>query len=196
MASTTSELIYKNIIAKFFVIDRDQSDRESLISERVERIDRGVQFVLENIPNTNLSKKLQDIVINKVGSMETTFFKKWRESKAKSREHFERKFEEWIHLTLPLPQSIMSESSRMKGSTQQKKKFGELSERQKERRVKELDCLDLDQLLLAATKAAKISKRTDLAYVLKLLYKDERCAGEIRGLLKDRNKKERVKQNN
>lgn len=83
----------------------------------------------------------------------------------------------------------------MKGSTQRKKDFDELSERQRERRVKELDCLDVDQLLLSATKAARHSKRTDLAYVLKLLYDDESNATLIRGLLKAKKQNSKLEPN-
>lgn len=97
-----NELIYKNVIGTFFVIDRQRGDRENLISERATRLGNGIQFVLDNIPNPKLSKKLHGVVSSKVGSMEITFYKKWRESKCKSKMEFERQFGDWINLKLPV----------------------------------------------------------------------------------------------
>ncbi len=93
MASIASELTYKNIISNFFVNNK-------LIAERIERIENGFQFVLDNVPNRNLSQKLLDVIKNKVSSVEVTFFKKWRESKSKSKTEFFEGHEKWVHSDL------------------------------------------------------------------------------------------------
>lgn len=71
-----------------------------------------------------------------------------------------------------------------RGSTQIKKSFSELSQRQKNRRVEELSVSEVDKLLLASAKAAKMSNKMDLEYVLRLLYNDHEKATKIRDLLK------------
>lgn len=83
----------------------------------------------------------------------------------------------------------MSENSGQRGSTQAKKKFVELSDRQQNRRVEDLSFCDVGQLLLAAAKSAKQSNQMDLHYVLKLLYSDRDKASKIRCLLKEEKKK-------
>lgn len=70
------------------------------------------------------------------------------------------------------------------GSTQTKKNFEELSERQKNRRVEELSSFGVDELLLASAKAAKSANEGDLEYVLRVLYKDNENATKIRTMLK------------
>jgi len=87
------ELTYKNLISNFFLNDK-------LIVERNERIEKCFQFVLENVPNRDLSEKLQDVIKSKVTSVEITFFKKWRESRSKSKEQFDQYNEKWIHTIL------------------------------------------------------------------------------------------------
>lgn len=79
----------------------------------------------------------------------------------------------------------MSVDTRQKGSTQTKKIFKELSERQKNRRVEDLSACDIDQLLLASAKAAKNSNKMDLEYLLRLLYKDHGKATRIRIMIKE-----------
>lgn len=100
MASVTnSDLSYKNIILTFF-------DNNKLIAQRNERIDKGVQFVLDNVPVRNLSEKLQDVVKQKVSSVEMTFIRKWRECKSKSKEEFENHYEKWIHTDLKVNKNV------------------------------------------------------------------------------------------
>lgn len=79
----------------------------------------------------------------------------------------------------------MSANNPRRGSTQKKKEFEELSERQRNRRVEELSTYEVDQLLLATVNAAKNSNQTDLEYVLRLLYKNHEKASKIRSLLKE-----------
>ncbi|XP_037025899.1 uncharacterized protein LOC119067179 [Bradysia coprophila] len=181
MEYTTSpiDLTYKNILRKFFMAD------EKLIAQRNERIEKAFQFVVHNTPNRDLSEYLQDVVRNKVASFEITFFKKWRASKCKSVAEFEQQHEKWIHLDLKLPPSITSVNSRE--TTRDKKGFGQLSDRQKNRRVDEdLNGFDVDQLLLASSKAAQSSNELDLSYVLRLLYHDHNKATILRNLLKEK----------
>lgn len=78
--------------------------------------------------------------------------------------------------------SVNNEGHR--GSTQIQKSFSELSERQKNRRVEELRASEVDKLLLASAKAAKMSNKMDLEYVLRLLYNDHEKVTKIRNLLK------------
>lgn len=95
-----------------------------------------------------------------------------------------------IRMNCLLPPSIMSTGNEgRRGSTQTKKRFSELSERQKNRRVEELSASEVDKLLLASAKAAKMSNKVDLEYVLRLLYKDHEEATKIRNLLKIDNSK-------
>lgn len=77
----------------------------------------------------------------------------------------------------------MSANCRQKGSTQTKKEFGELSDRQKNRRVEDLSSCEVGQLLLAAANSAKHSNQMDLHYLLKLLCDDREKASKIRSLL-------------
>lgn len=77
----------------------------------------------------------------------------------------------------------MSEYSGQRGSTQTKKKFAELSDRQKKRRAEDLSSCEMEQLLFAAVKLAKQSDQSDLYYVLKLLCNDCKTASEIRRLI-------------
>lgn len=93
------DLTYVNLLPKFFEDDK-------LIAGRTERIERCYQFVLENVPNRDLSQKLQDVVKNKVSSFELTFYKKWRESKCKCRDQFEKSYEKWIHMDLKVNKYI------------------------------------------------------------------------------------------
>ncbi|KAG4078558.1 hypothetical protein HA402_002672 [Bradysia odoriphaga] len=180
MDNTTNpiEFTYKNILLKFFV-------DEKLIAQRNERIEKAFQFVVCHVPNRDLSKHLQDVVRNKVSSFEVTFFKKWRASKCKSVAEFEQQHEKWIHLDLKLPPSITSVSSLR--TKRDKKSFGQLSDRQKNRRVDEdLSAYNVDQLLLASSKAAQSSNELDLAYVLRLLYHDHEKATILRTLFKEK----------
>lgn len=87
-------LSYKNLIRNFFLDDK-------LIAQRNERIEKCLQYVLDIVDiDRDLSQKLQDVVKNKVASVEVTFFKKWRESKSKSKEEFEERYKKWIHTNL------------------------------------------------------------------------------------------------
>lgn len=99
MASTTNDLSYKSITFTFFVNNK-------LIAERTDRVDQGFQFVLANVPVKNLSQKLQDVIWNRVNSVEITFTRKWRACKAKSKEEFEQHFEKWIHTDLKVHKNI------------------------------------------------------------------------------------------
>lgn len=77
----------------------------------------------------------------------------------------------------------MSVGNRRRGSTQKKKMFEELSERQKNRRAEEISECEVDKLLLASSKAAKKSNKLNLEYVLRLLYRNQEKATKIRSLL-------------
>lgn len=90
---SVADFSYKNLISNFFFDDK-------LIPQRNQRIDKCVQFVIDNVPVRDLSKKLQDVIKNKVSSIEITFAKKWRESKSKSKDEFEQTYEKWIHTDL------------------------------------------------------------------------------------------------
>lgn len=93
METVSIDFSYKTLIAKFFFENK-------LIAQRNERVDKGFKYVLANVPNSDLSVKLQNVIKTKVGSVETTFFKKWKESKFKSKDEFEQKFAKWIHTNL------------------------------------------------------------------------------------------------
>lgn len=93
MVSSVNILSYQNIISTFFANNK-------LISQRKERIDNGLQFVLDNVPVRSLSQKLQDVVRNKVVGVEMTFIRKWKECKARSKEDFELHYDKWIHMDL------------------------------------------------------------------------------------------------
>lgn len=95
--ATDCELTYKNIISKFFSVDRDRDNCEKLISDRKKRIDNGFEFVFANVPKRNLSEKMQDSIRSKVASVEATFYKRWRESKFNTKVEFEKQYEKWIH---------------------------------------------------------------------------------------------------
>lgn len=90
---TTGDLSYKSIISSFF-------ENNKLIAQRQERIENGSRFVLDNVPVRNLSQKLQDVIKNRVSSVEMNFIRKWRESKAKSKQEFDLHYETWIHTDL------------------------------------------------------------------------------------------------
>lgn len=70
-----------------------------------------------------------------------------------------------------------------RSSTQKKKTFNDLSQRQKNRRAEEMCGCEVQELLLASAKAAQKSNKMDLEFVLRLLFKDENKATEIRNLL-------------
>lgn len=78
----------------------------------------------------------------------------------------------------------MSEYSGQRGSTQAKKKFVELSDRQKNRRVDNLRSCEINELLFAAAKLAKQLGESDLYHVLQLLSNDHKKSSEICRLLK------------
>lgn len=65
----------------------------------------------------------------------------------------------------------------------QKKNFDELSERQKNRRAEDFGAFEVDQPILASVKAAQKSNETDLAIVLRKLYKYHGKATKILSLL-------------
>lgn len=67
------------------------------------------------------------------------------------------------------------------GGTREKKLFGQLSDRQKNRRIDEdLSGYDVGQLLLASSKAAQKSNELNLSYVLKHLYRDHKKVTVLR----------------
>lgn len=89
----------------------------------------------------------------------------------------------------------MSEGCRQRGSTQTKKRFEDLSDRQKNRRVDDLSSCEISQLLLAAVNSAKRSNEKDLHYVLTILHNDREKATAIRGLIEAEKRTNKSKRN-
>lgn len=85
------ELLYKNLIAQFFV-------DKTLICQHSQRIENCFQYVATKLPP--LSVRAKETIVKSIKSVEITFLKRWRETKCANLGLFQQDNEKWVHTIL------------------------------------------------------------------------------------------------